>query len=450
MNLKVKQTSERHHMLVPGDTVLVALSGGADSMALLNVLYELKNEYSLTLKAAHFNHGIRGDEAMRDENFCVEVCREMGVELFVGRADIPALAQQSGIGLEECGRRERYAFFAEVAPGAKVATAHTLSDCEETFLFNLARGSSLKGLTSIPPVRDNIIRPLIDCSRDEIEAYCAQKGIRYVTDSSNLSDEYTRNRIRHKIVPELKTLNPAFDSAVSRCLDALREDEELLDMLCSAALERASVSGGYLVGSLDELHPSLKRRAAARIIFDLSGERAQAHHIEAVCELLSGGGDTQVCRGVSLRVSDGILHKVATDCGEWSVDAEEGINKLPAGNVKITVHSEKNTLFAKKNNKHLLDNAINYDKINGKLLFSSIRQGDKIRLRGRGVTKPLRRIFNEMHVQPELRHSVPVLRDDEGLLWVYGVGVAERAAVDETADNVLVLSFESVLTESNG
>lgn len=442
MNHKVKQTSERHHMLVPGDTVLVALSGGADSMALLNVLYELKNEYSLTLKAAHFNHGIRGEEAMRDENFCVDVCREMGIELFVGRADIPALAQQAGIGVEECGRRERYAFFASVAPEAKVATAHTLSDCEETFLFNLARGSSLKGLTSIPPVRDNIIRPLIDCSRAEIEAYCKEKGIRYVTDSTNLSDEYTRNRIRHSIVPEMKTLNPAFDSAFSRCVDVLREDEELLDMLSSAALERASLPEGYLVGSLAELHPSLKRRVVAQIIFNFSGERAQAHHIEAVCKLLSDGGDTQVCGGVSLRVAGGILHKVATDCGEWSVDAVQGINELPAGSVKITLYCEKNGILIKNFNKQLLDNAVNYDKIIGKLLFSSIREGDKIRLRGRGVTKPLRRIFNEMHVQPELRHSVPVLRDDEGVLWAYGVGVAERAAVDETVGNILVLSFE--------
>ena len=442
MNHKVKQTIERHHMLVPGDTVLVALSGGADSMALLTVLYELKNEYSLSLKAAHFNHGIRGEEAMRDENFCVEVCRGMGVELFVGRADIPALAQQTGVGVEECGRRERYAFFAEVAPGAKVATAHTLSDCEETFLFNLARGSSLRGLTSIPPVRDNIIRPLIDCSRTEIEAYCEQKGIRYVTDSTNLSDEYTRNRIRHKIVPELKSLNPAFDSAFARCVEALREDEELLNTLSSAALERAAVPQGYLVEPISVLHSSLRRRAVAQIIFSLSGERAQAHHIDAVCSILSSGGDTQVCGGVSLRVAGGVLCKVAVDCGEWSVDAVQGVNKLPVGTVKITFCCEKSGKMLKNFNNMLLDNAINYDRINGKLIFSSIRQGDKIRLRGRGVTKPLRRIFNEMHVQPELRHSVPVLRDDEGVLWVYGVGVAERAAVDESVSNALVLSFE--------
>ncbi len=444
MNLKVKQTSERHHMLSPGDTVLVALSGGADSMALLNVLYELKNEYALTLKAAHFNHGIRGDEALRDENFCVEVCREMGIELFVGRADIPALAQKLGIGVEECGRQERYAFFEKIAPGAKVATAHTLSDCEETFLFNLARGASLKGLTSIPPVRDNIIRPLIDCSRAEIEAYCEENGIRYVTDSTNLSDEYTRNRIRHKIVPELKTLNGAFDYAFLRCVDSLREDEELLAMLSSAAVERARVPEGFLVEPLSVLHPSLRRRAVADVIVSLAGEKPQYHHIDTVCKLLSSAGDVQVCGGVSLRVRGGLLQRVAEPCAEWSVEAAVGDNKLSGYDVNIAVCDKNDTINIEKINKHLLDNSVNYDKIKGKLFFTSIREGDKVCLRGRGVTKQLRRIFNEKHVQPELRRSIPVLRDDEGIVWVYGVGVAQRVAVDADTCRMLLLTSEEV------
>ncbi len=445
MNLKVRQTSERHQMLLPGDTVLVALSGGADSMALINVLYELKTEYSLTLKAAHFNHGIRGEEALRDENFCTEVCREMGVELLIGRADIPALAHELGIGVEECGRRERYAFFDRVAPGAKVATAHTLSDCEETFLFNLARGSSLKGLTSIPPVRDNVIRPLIDCSRAEVEAYCEENGIRYVTDSTNLSDEYTRNRIRHRIVPELKGLNGAFDLAFLRCVDSLREDDELLEMLSYSAVERAHVPEGFLVEQLAVLHPSLRRRAVARIIVFLTGEKPQYHHISAVCDLLSSPGDVQVCGGVSLRVRDGLLFRVDSPCEEWSKQLVIGDNNLSGYNVNVAICEKKDVINTEKFNKHLLDNSLNYDKIIGKLIFTSIREGDKICLRGRGVTKKLRRIFNEMHIRPELRRSIPVLRDDEGVLWVYGVGVAQRAAVAEDTKRVLVVTAEEVL-----
>lgn len=440
MNLKVKQTIERHHMLNPGDTVLVALSGGADSMALLNVLYSLKNEYSINLCAAHFNHGIRGDEAKRDEDFCVDFCRETGVELFVGCADIPALAKQRGIGIEECGRQERYAFFECVAPGAKVATAHTLSDCEETFLFNLARGASLKGLTSIPPVRDNIIRPLIDCSRDDIERYCEQNNIAYVTDSTNLQDEYTRNRLRHKAVPELKKVNPSFDSAFSRCVNSLREDEELLSMLSNAAVERARLADGFLTEPVTVLHPSLRRRAVATVIEELTGEKTQAHHIEAVCGIIEAGGDTQVIGGISLRVSSGVLRRVKPKSEEWCCEACFGINNLPYGDIKLELFVKNNKINIQKFNKHLLDNAFDYDKINGKLFFSSLREGDKVRLRGRGVTKQLRRIFSEMHIEPELRRSIPVLRDSEGIVWVSGAGVADRVAVDSNTDSVVMIT----------
>ena len=442
MNHKVIKTIERHQMLSKGDTVLVALSGGADSMALLTVLYELKNQYSLTLLAAHFNHGIRGAEAKRDEDFSVESCKKLGVEIFVGSADIPALAKQRGMGLEECGRQERYAFFERVAPGVKVATAHTLSDCEETFLFNLARGASLKGLTSIPPVRDNIIRPLIDCSRGEIESYCAEKKISFVTDSTNLEDEYTRNRIRHNTVPQLRELNPAFDSAFERCVNSLREDEELLSLLSSAAVERAKIPDGYLAEQFVSLHPSLRRRAVACVIEELTGEKPQSHHIDAVMSLLENGGSTQVCTGVSLRVSKGVLCVVGKTCDEWCIEAVNGENITPDYSVNLQFFDKNNKINIQNFNKELLDNALNYDKIKGQLFLSSIQQGDKIRLRGRGVTKQLRRIFSEMNVAPEQRRRIPVLRDDDGVLWVFGVGVAERASVDNGTERMIVISVE--------
>ncbi len=440
MNRKVKKTIERHHMLSPGDTVLVALSGGADSMALLNVLNEIKDEYSVTLVAAHFNHGIRGEEAKRDEDFSVSACKTLGIEIFVGRADIPALAKERGIGIEECGRQERYAFFAEVAPAAKVATAHTLSDCEETFLFNLARGSSLKGLTSIPPVRDGIIRPLIDCSRDEIEKYCERGGISFVTDSTNLSDEYTRNRLRHRAVPELKKINPAFDGAFLRCVSALREDEELLSMLALAAVERSRTPDGFLVSALRELHPSLMRRAAAAIISELCGEKPQLHHIDEVISLIEKSGSTQVAGGVMLHSAGGLLRRELSQVACWSVGAVIGCNKLPDYDIKLELFDNFNKINSQNFNKHLLDNILSYDRIKGQLLFGSMREGDKICLRGRGVTKQLRRIFNELHIPPESRNGIPVLRDDEGVLWVYGVGVAERAAADENSDKVLKIT----------
>lgn len=439
MKIKAIRAIERHQMLHPGDTVLAALSGGADSMALLHVLYELKEEYNIHIIAAHFNHGIRGEEAKRDENFCVAVCRDLGIELFVGSENIPVLAEKNGMGIEECGRKERYAFFERIAPNAKIATAHTLSDCEETFLFNLARGASLKGLGSIPPVRGNIIRPLIYCSRADIENYCTEKGIAFVTDSTNLSDEYTRNSIRHNIVPQLKKINPSFDAAFERCVSNLREDEELLDILSLSVLENARAENGYRAEILNTVHPSLKRRAIAKIIEDFTGEKPQAHHIEAVCGIVYDGGSTQILTGVSLCVHAGVLKIEEGPSAEWEQAFAEGLNFLPYETVKSSLFDKNNKINTQKFNKELLANAIDYDKIKGALLFGSIRAGDKIRPKGRGVTKQLRRLFNEKHIDPSHRNRISVLRDDNGVVWVSGTGVDERVHADEKTEKFLII-----------
>lgn len=442
MKIKAIRAIERHQMLHPGDTVLAALSGGADSMALLHVLYELKEEYNINIIAAHFNHGIRGEEAKRDENFCVEVCKSLGVELFVGFADIPALAKEKGIGVEECGRKERYAFFERTAPEAKIATAHTLSDCEETFLFNLARGASLKGLGSIPPVRDNIIRPLVYCSRDDIEKYCNDNSIAFVTDSTNLSDEYTRNSIRHNIVPQLKKINPSFDSAFERCLCNLREDEELLDVLSLSVLENAKTENGWLAENLNTVHPSLKRRAVAKIIEEVTAQKPQAHHIEAVCDIVSHGGSTQIVNAVSLCVYNGVLAREEIEAEEWEQAFVLGTNFLPYETVISSFYDKNDKINIQKFNKQLLAKAIDYDKIKGVLIFGSIKPGDKIRPKGRGVTKQLRRIFNENHIPPSHRNRISVLRDECGVVWVSGVGVDERVSADENTERFLL--FETV------
>ena len=210
MICKVKNTIEKHRMLENITSVAVGVSGGADSMCLLHILSKLKEEYSIILKAVHINHGIRGDEAMRDENAVRAYCEKAGIELLVFHKDIPYLAKKMGLGEEECGRQVRYECFSEAHCDA-VATAHSLSDSIETLIFNLSRGTGTKGLCGIPPVRDgNIIRPLIDCTREEIENYCKENGVPYVTDSTNLTDDYKRNYIRHKIVPALSEVNEGY------------------------------------------------------------------------------------------------------------------------------------------------------------------------------------------------------------------------------------------------
>ena len=225
----VLEAIKRFSLLKNADTVTVALSGGADSMALLYALFSLKEKLGITVKAAHLNHLIRGDEALRDEEFVKAACKKLGVELTVKREDVPAYATELGISTELAARVLRYKFLEGVADGGLIATAHTASDNLETVILNLTRGSGIDGLSGIPPKRGAFIRPVILCTRAQIEEYCEINKIPFVTDSTNHSDDYTRNKIRHNIVPVLKKLNPSVEATVLRSALLLREDSAFLE-----------------------------------------------------------------------------------------------------------------------------------------------------------------------------------------------------------------------------
>ena len=233
MKNKIHEAIKRYNMIRRGDRILAALSGGADSVTLLHYLFIYKDILGITVEAAHVNHMLRGKEADRDELFCRSLCEDMGIKLHVKRADVRKIAKDKGLSEELCGRNIRYEFFDEIVnnSGMKIATAHTLSDSIETMIFNLARGTGLKGLCGIPPVRKNIIRPLINCYRSDIENYCKEHNLDYVTDSTNLEDDYSRNFIRHNILPQLKNINIEADKAIGRTIGWLRDDENYLSSM---------------------------------------------------------------------------------------------------------------------------------------------------------------------------------------------------------------------------
>ena len=242
--------ADQYQMLPQGSTVLCAVSGGKDSMALLSVLQTLAPERNLMIHAAHFNHQLRGEESQRDEDFVSKWCADHNIPLTIGSGDVAQAAQEQGKGIEETARAMRYGFLTETAQevGAeKIATAHNADDNAETVLLHLVRGSGLDGLTGIPPVRGILIRPLLGVPRIDIEVYLAQENIPHVEDSSNQDTKFARNRIRQAILPVMKDLNPAFVSTLSANLVHLREDRELLydmaeSVTCDALVEDGKVS----------------------------------------------------------------------------------------------------------------------------------------------------------------------------------------------------------------
>ena len=208
---KVRNFCLTKGLLDTGDSVVVGLSGGADSVCLLFILLDLKKELDLEVSAIHVNHGIRGDEAQRDENFCRELCRVNKVPFKCVKVDVPAIAEQRGESIEEAGRNiryEEYNIYADVIGANKIAVAHNRNDVAETFMFQLFRGSRLAGLSGIRPMNGRIIRPILPLTRKEIEQYLSGKRQGYVVDSTNLSLQYSRNFIRNKILPAAEELQP--------------------------------------------------------------------------------------------------------------------------------------------------------------------------------------------------------------------------------------------------
>ena len=248
-----------------GERILCSVSGGADSMCLLHLLYS----GGADIIAAHYEHGIRGEESMRDARFVESWCAEHGIECVVGHGDVPGYVSAHGLGTEEAARRLRYEFLQSTAREHScglIATAHNADDNAETLIFNLTRGSGALGLRGIPVRRENIIRPLLGVSRAQIEQYLAENGIEHIEDSTNFSDDYSRNLIRHKVMPVLRQINPALSDTAGRTAELLGRDEDCLSSLASDFVEKNFHDGSLPAQELSALHPAIASRVLRQLL----------------------------------------------------------------------------------------------------------------------------------------------------------------------------------------
>ena len=437
---KIITLVKENDMFTAGDEVICGLSGGADSCALLLALNELSGKLGIKVSAFHVNHCIRGAESDRDEEFCRELCRKYDIPFKAVSCDVPAYAAENSLSDEEAARKLRYAAFAENSSGRKIATAHNADDNLETVILNIARGTALKGLAGIPPVRGDIVRPLLTVTRREIEDYLREKGQGYVTDSTNLSDDYTRNKIRHRIIPVLREINPSVVETSAGSVKAVRAENSLIEEETDKAYSESS-DGSSFTG-LEKYHSVIRRRCIARLLTANSLPYSQSR-LEKADRIVISGGKLNISGDIYF-VSDGKTCGLKTikkhEQQSVSTELSEGENSIYPGKKVLCSIVECDSLkkfhsVHKKLTFYLLD----YDKIKGRTVLHNRRFGDRIQLEGKNFTSSVKKLINEK-IPPGKRSTLHFISDDEGLIFAEMLGVAKRAAPDKNTVKFMVIA----------
>ncbi len=459
--------NDKESLIKPGDRVMAALSGGADSTALTLLLWEEREKLSISLFACHVHHGIRGEEADRDAAFCEKLCERLKIPFVIKYEDVPSYHAKTGKGMEESARILRYKALADAAEefGANLtATAHTLNDQAETLLFHIARGSSLSGMTGIKAKRGNLVRPLLYCEKEQVLRFLAKKNQPFVTDSTNETDDYTRNRIRKNIIPECIRINPSFYRAVSRFLETAKNEDDYLSSLARDDKQRALVNkglpqdkgGGFLLkeeapfGAYDakylcSLHQARRRRVLALLLQDVPGDGESFLKVCEIESLLLNGknGRREIGAGYEAVLAYGVLRlrqkkekRDLTKPLHPPIILEEGKNTLWEGkSVSLTpIKWEEYEKIHRKFKK----NVLSYDKIIGIVSARSRKAGDTISLTCRNGTRKLKKLLIDEKIPEPTRDHLALLCDREGIIWAEGFGSAKRVRAQKEARLVCI------------
>lgn len=431
-------TIEKYNMLSKGDRVVCGVSGGADSVAMLRGLVDLRECFEFELCVAHLNHMLRGNEAERDADFVKKLCNELNVEFYYKAVDINALAKERGESVELAARNARYAFFEDVSKSFgsnKIATAHNANDNFETMLMHLARGAGLNGMCGIPPIRNNIIRPLIETSREQVVSYLHSTDQKYVEDSTNSKPIYTRNHVRLDVIPLLKEINPKIIESSVRSSQMFRDDEACLNGLAnelSAKLIKNEENNKIIV-SVTELsaYPiALQRRiilSLARRIIKFTNFYLEFEHI---------------CDIINVMHSEKASLKINLPSGLCVAKSYDNLVFMLSGNAEKSL---EDVYLSPGQEKEFGDYIVSCEKVRGSdkkrtdkssflissekeirgIVVRSRRIGDEIKLVGR-PRKTLKKLFIENRIPKEDRDRIPVVCIDDEIAAVYGIGVNEK------------------------
>ena len=471
MKNKVLNYIRENKMIEAGESVVIGVSGGADSMCLLHIMEEISSQMGLKLAVVHIHHGIRKETADRDAEFVANYCKQRGIACYVKRFDVPALSKEWGMSDEEAGRKVRYDAFSDVlndmldgASKGKIAVAHNADDSAETVLLNLFRGTGIKGMSGILPIRGNVIRPVLCLTRQEIEEYNELHNIVYIHDETNFQTEYTRNKLRLDILPAIKeSINRRASEHINMAGQSLAEIDEYMELECDKLFKQivmmdTNENGVVITVKTQEylmLHKAMRILLVKKCLYTVA-EKAKdisRRHMISVQELF----EQEVGKCVNLPYSmvatksyDGVIirkHKMSGEAEKAKSRNEvlvsgEGVFELEIGNNIISLTVEKGAYCDEIFNEYVCTKWIDCDIMDCNLLLRTRRDGDYIIIDDKGSRKKLKDFFIDKKVPREERDHICLLARGNEIIWIVGHRLNASYRVNKDTKNIMKLRVE--------
>lgn len=459
---KVLKTIKENKLILDSDNIIVGVSGGPDSMALLSVLYELKDNLNFNLYVAHINHGTREGESDIDEEYVRDYCNKLNIKFYSKNVNLKKYSKENKLSEEEAGRVIRYEFFRSIIKKlgkGKIAVAHNKNDQAETFILRLLRGSGIDGLKGMTYLNNDIIRPLLDITRDEIEKYLSENDIEFRIDKTNLLPIYTRNKVRLELIPYLiKNFNKNIIDTLSRTSKLMKIDSDYLNLEASKYFEDILISykGDKIAlcsSKFNSLHLSMKTRILRLGFEKLNGsvKNLEEKHIRSIIKLVSDGKT-----GKSINITNNIRVYNEYDKFIFMINNNKKQEEFSyILNIDDTTNIKELNILVKTriidSSSKILQNKpfikyFDYDKIIGGIYLRNKRNGDKFVPKGMKGSKKLKDFFIDEKVPREQRDKIPIIHDDKNIIWIVGYRISELYKIDVNTKKVIEIK---VLERSN-
>ncbi|MTI68048.1 MAG: tRNA lysidine(34) synthetase TilS [Firmicutes bacterium] len=454
---RVVNTIKGYNLINSSDNIIVGVSGGPDSMAMLDVLLKLKDKLNFNLFVAHINHGVREIEADKDELYVKNFCKSNNIPFYSEMINMDVYAKENKLSKEEAGREIRYNFFNELKRklnGAKIAVAHNKNDQCETLLMRFLRGTGLDGLKGMEYKNGNIIRPLLDISRREIEDYCLDNNLNPRIDKSNLKPIYRRNKIRLELIPYIeKNFNPSLNDALSRTSKIIKRDQAFLEITTKKAFKEISNKKSKKVYVLDikkfnKLHISIKARVIRYTLEKIMGnlKGIEQKHVESIIELIKenkAGKRINIIKDILIvmRYDKFVIKKRKTKDETITNKRLEinNCNKIKDYNIEVSIVNKNEFNI---NKKHRFIKYFDYDKIEGGLYVKTRKPGDRFTPLGMKGSKKLKDFFIDEKIPRDKRDSIPLICDDNNIIWIVGFRISELYKVTEATKRFLKIKID--------